>query len=64
LRSLINQEIGEFIEFSNDIEEELEGKDRGKKNYKHKPFIAIKKISRGDYVVPENLKKKILKIYK
>jgi len=64
LRNLINQKIGEVIEFSNDIEEELEGQDRIKKNYKHKPFIAIKNISRVDYIIPDGLKKKILKIYK
>jgi len=64
LKSLINSKFGNFIEFSNDIEEELEGRDRIKKNYKHKPFIAIKNISRNDYKIPDELKKKILKIYK
>lgn len=64
IRSLINNEIGEIVEFTNDIEEELEGMDRVKKNYKHKPFIAIKNISNNNYVVPEKLKQKILKIYK
>lgn len=64
LKQLINKNIGEVVEFRNDIEEELEGKDRGKKNYKNKPFIAIKNISRDDYIVSDSLKKKILKIYK
>jgi len=64
IRSLINNEIGEIIEFTNDIEEELEGMDRVKKNYKHKPFSAIKNISNNNYIVPEKLKQKILKIYK
>jgi putative ATP-dependent endonuclease of OLD family len=52
------------VEFVNDIEEELEGQDREKKNYKHKPFMAIKNISQPDYIVPDRLKKKILRIYK
>jgi len=64
IRSLINNEIGEIVEFTNDIEEELEGMDRVKKNYKHKPFTAIKNISNNNYIVPEKLKQKILKIYK
>ncbi len=64
LRKLINPEFGEFIEFSNDIEEELEGQDRVKKNYKNKPFMAIKNISQPEYIINENLKEKILKIYK
>lgn len=64
LKQLIHQNIGEVVEFTNDIEEELEGKDRVKKNYKHKPFIAIKNISNENYIVPDGLKKKILKIYK
>ena len=64
LKQLINKNIGEVVEFRNDIEEELEGKNRGKKNYKNKPFIAIKNISRDDYIISDSLKKKILKIYK
>jgi len=64
LKQLINKHIGEVVEFRNDIEEELEGKDRVKKNFKNKPFIAIKNISRDDYIVSDSLKKKILKIYK
>lgn len=64
LKQLIHEDIGEIVEFINDIEEELEGKDRVKKNYKHKPFIAIKNISSDQYIVSDGLKKKILKIYK
>ncbi|MCS5420221.1 MULTISPECIES: ATP-dependent nuclease [Psychrilyobacter] len=64
LKQLIHENIGEIVEFTNDIEEELEGKDRIKKNYKNKPFIAIKNISGENYIVPDGLKKKILKIYK
>ncbi|WP_028857320.1 ATP-dependent nuclease [Psychrilyobacter atlanticus] len=64
IRRLISKKIGEIVEFTNDIEEELEGKDRVKKNYRHKPFTAIKNISSSSYIVPDELKKKILKIYK
>lgn len=64
LKQLIHQNIGEIVEFTNDIEEELQGEDRAKKNYKHKPFIAIKNISNEHYIVPDSLKNKILKIYK
>jgi len=58
------ESVGKVVVFSNDIEEELDEKDRVKKNYKHKPFMAIKNISRHDYRIPDNLKKKILQIYK
>lgn len=64
IRRLISKKIGEIVEFTNDIEEELEGKDRVKKNYRHKPFTAIKNISNNSYIIPDELKKKILKIYK
>jgi len=64
LKQLIHQNIGEIVEFTNDIEEELQGEDRARKNYKHKPFIAIKNISNEHYIVPDSLKNKILKIYK
>jgi len=67
IRGLINSKIGEIVEFTNDIEEELDGnKGNGviKKNYRHKPFMAIKNISNNNYIIPDKLKNKILKIYK
>jgi len=64
LKQLVYKGIGEVVEFINDIEEELKGRDRIKKNYKHKPFNAIKNISDEHYIVSDRLKKKILKIYK
>ncbi|MCK5780127.1 MAG: AAA family ATPase [Psychrilyobacter sp.] len=64
MKNLASQSLGDVVIFTNDIEEELGEKDRVKKNYKHKPFMAIKNISQHDYIVPDNLKKKILEVYK
>ncbi len=62
IQRLINYEIGNYIEFENDIEEELGGV-REKKSFKNKPFLALKQIMRKNYAIPSGLAKKIEKIY-
>ena len=37
---------------------------RERKNYKNKPFYALKTVSEEDYIIPARLKEKIEKIYK
>ena len=58
----INYEIGRFVEFENDIEEEIGG-EREKKSYKNKPYQALKRVMGKKYTVPETLAEKIKKIY-
>ncbi|WP_297596352.1 TOPRIM nucleotidyl transferase/hydrolase domain-containing protein [uncultured Cetobacterium sp.] len=64
IRKMINTYIGNYIEFENDIEEEIYSKDREKKNYKNKPYFTLQKISEDDYNLPIQLQDKIKKIYK
>lgn len=64
IQRVINFKFGDFIEFENDIEEELYNEKRERKNYKNKPFYALKTVSEDDYVIPQRLKEKIEKIYK
>lgn len=59
----INYEIGKYVEFENDIEEEVGG-EKIKKSYKNKPYIALKKVMQKGYIIPEKLQNKIKKIYK
>ncbi len=64
IQRAINFKFGDFIEFENDIEEELYNEKRERKNYKNKPFYALKTVSEDDYIIPPSLKEKIEKIYK
>lgn len=64
IQRAINFKFGDFIEFENDIEEELYNEKRERKNYKNKPFYALKTVSEEDYIIPARLKEKIEKIYK
>ncbi len=60
----INYSIGSYVEFENDIEEEIESGDREKRNYRHKPFMALKRVMSKGYVIPDKLKFKVEKIFK
>ncbi|WP_432204518.1 ATP-dependent nuclease [Cetobacterium somerae] len=64
IRRLINKYIGDFIEFENDIEEEIYQEERERKNYKNKPYYTLQKISDEEYSIPLKLEEKIRKIYK
>lgn len=59
----INYEIGKYVEFENDIEEEVGG-EKIKKSYKNKPYIALKKVMQKGYIIPDSLQNKVRKIYK
>ena len=63
IQKSINYDFGNFIEFDNDIEEELYSEKRERKNYKNKPFNALKTVSEENYTVPAQLEEKIRKIF-
>ncbi|WP_130889553.1 ATP-dependent nuclease [Fusobacterium ulcerans] len=63
IQKSINYDFGNFIEFDNDIEEELYSEKRERKNYKNKPFNALKTVSEENYIVPVQLEQKIRKIF-
>lgn len=60
----INKNIGEYLEFENDIEEEIYNEKRDRKNYKNKPYYALNTISSKEYIVPKRLYRKIERIYR
>jgi len=62
IQRTINYEIGRYVEFENDIEEEIGG-EKIKKSYKNKPYLALKKVMDKEYNIPEILVSKIKKIY-
>ncbi|MGL4652876.1 MAG: ATP-dependent nuclease [Cetobacterium sp.] len=64
IRGIINRFIGDYIEFENDIEEEICEEKRERKNYKNKPYYTLQKISEKDFVIPKKLENKIRRIYK
>ena len=63
IQKLINKKLGKYIEFENDIEEEIQNEGREKKNYKNKPFAALMTVMDKKYVIPKKFKKKIRKIF-
>lgn len=58
IQKSINYDFGDFVEFDNDIEEELYSEKRERKNYKNKPFNALKTVSEENYIIPAQLEKK------
>lgn len=64
IQRAINFKFGDFVEFENDIEEELYNEKHERKNYKNKPFYALKTVSEENYIIPQKFKEKIEKIYK
>lgn len=64
IKGLINKYIGDYIEFENDIEEEVYQEERERKNYKNKPYYTLQKISEDEYEIPLKLEEKIKRIYK
>lgn len=64
IKKIINKYIGDFIEFENDIEEEIYHEERERKNYKNKPYYTLQKINEDSYLIPKKLEEKIRKIYK
>lgn len=63
MKKIINPRIGSYVELENDMEEEIYNEERERKNYKNKPFNALKTVMEDDYKLPFKLKLKIMKIY-
>lgn len=64
IQRYIKRDIGEYLEFENDIEEEIYSERRERKNYKNKPYYALQTVVSENYKIPERLLKKIEQIYK
>ncbi|MBS9775620.1 MAG: DUF2813 domain-containing protein [Fusobacterium sp.] len=64
IQRLISKKIGKFVEFKNDIEEEIYEQDRERKSYKNKPFYALEKVMEKNYKIPKSLEEKLREIYK
>lgn len=63
IQRLVQHQIGDFIEFKNDIEEEIYQQKRERKNYKNKPFYALKTVMDPEYKLPKKLEQKVIKIF-
>lgn len=63
IHSSINREFGKWVEFENDIEEELSGAQRERKHYRNKPFNALKMVMEEEFKIPMDIKYKIEKIF-
>lgn len=63
IQKSIDYEYGNYLEFVNDIEEEIYNHSRERRNYKNKPFIALQYVTNDEFQISESLKKKIKKIY-
>ncbi|MGL4687527.1 MAG: ATP-dependent nuclease, partial [Fusobacteriaceae bacterium] len=63
IHSSINKKIGKWIEFKNDIEEELLGEQRERKHYRNKPFNALKMVMDKQFEIPITVKNKIKEIF-
>ena len=59
----VDPTLGEYVEFHNDIEEEIYCQDRERKNYRNKPFIALQYVMSEEFQISSPLKKKVEKIY-
>ena len=63
IQKLVWKKLGEWVEFENDIEEEIYNESRDKKNYKNKPFYALETVINSNYIVPKRLEEKVRKIF-
>lgn len=64
IQNSIKKGIGTWLEFQNDIEEEIYQENRERKNYKNKPFYALKTVTNSEFIIPKKLEKKIRFIFK
>ena len=64
IENSIKKDIGSCIMFENDIEEEIYQENRERKNYKNKPFYALKTVTNKEFIIPEKLEEKIRFIFK
>ena len=63
IQKLVWKKLGEWVEFENDIQEEIYDESRDKKNYKNKPFYALETVINPKYIVPKRLEEKVRKIF-
>lgn len=63
IKKCVRKDVGAWLEFENDIEEEIYQENRERKNYKNKPFYALKTVTDENYIIPKKLKKKIMRIF-
>lgn len=63
IQKMINHKYGHWVEFENDIEEEIYQENRERKNYKNKPFYALETVMQRGYEIPRYLEEKMRKIY-
>lgn len=64
IQKLIHSSLGSYVEFENDIEEEIYASRRERNHYKNKPFYALMAVMEKDYVMPRGLEEKIRNIYR
>ena len=64
IENSVKKDIGSCLAFENDIEEEIYQENRERKNYKNKPFYALKTVTYKDFIIPKKLEKKIRFIFK
>lgn len=64
IKNSIKKGVGTCIAFENDIEEEIYQEKRERKNYKNKPFYALKTVTQKEFTIPKSLEKKIRFIFK
>ena len=64
IQNSVKKDIGNWLEFENDIEEEIYEENRERKNYKNKPFYALKTVTNSEYIIPKKLEKKVRFIFK
>lgn len=63
IQRAVKKDIGKWLEFENDIEEEIYQEDRERKNYKNKPFYALKTVTEEGFKIPKKLEKKVREIF-
>ena len=60
---MIYKKFGSYVEFENDIEEEIYNEDRERKNYKSNPFYALETVMQENYKIPKKLREKVYRIF-
>jgi len=63
IQKMVHKKFGSYVEFENDIEEEIYNENRERKNYKNKPFYALETVMQAEYRLPKKLREKIYKIF-
>ncbi len=63
IQKMIYKKFGSYVEFENDIEEEIYNEDRERKNYKNKPFYALETVMQENYKIPKKLREKVYRIF-